>query len=73
MGPASSERISICVHSSGCQVDNNGPHPFPKQPQFYKFDMQNDKTQQNRPHISNFKFAKSRLPRINTGSQTALL
>ena len=34
MGPASSERILICVHSSGCQVDNTGPHPFPKQPHF---------------------------------------
>ena len=36
MGPAISERILICVHSSGCQADNTGPHPFPKQPHFAK-------------------------------------
>ena len=46
MGPSPSERISIfCVHNSGSQLDNTGPHLFPKQPQFCKFDMQNYKVQ----------------------------
>ena len=36
MGLAPSDRISNFVHSSGCQLDNTGPHPLPKQPHFAK-------------------------------------